>query len=110
MASTDSNAVSAMMDQNPYESPREPSGTKDSKPRSTVGGVIRLLCIVIGLMVAYALLDAFVVSMLTGGASASSHYFTPKKRQQPDESEVGSRDSVHRNLWLACAGSDKLTA
>ena len=109
MASTDDNAVSDMMDQNPYESPREPSGTKDSKSRSTVGGVIRLLCIVIGLMVAYALCDAFVVSMLTGGSSASPHFF-PKKRQQPDESEVGSRDSVHRNLWLACPGSDKLTA
>ena len=72
MARTDSSTVSAMMDQNPYEAPREPSGTKDSKPRSTAGGVIRLLCIVIGLMVAFALLDAFVVSMLsTGGGSAS---------------------------------------
>jgi hypothetical protein len=56
------------MDQNPYESPREcgasarmESGTNASSPRSTVGGVIRLLCIVFGLFVAFALWDAFVV-------------------------------------------------
>jgi len=50
------------MDQNPYESPsecgasaRRESGTNASGPRSS------LLCIVIGLIVAYALWDAFVV-------------------------------------------------
>jgi hypothetical protein len=49
---------------NPDESPRE-SGTRPNKPRSTLGGVIRLLCIFIGLFVAYALYDAFVVWVVT---------------------------------------------
>jgi len=60
------------MDQNPYESPtecrtiaRRECGTNASLPRSTLGGVIRLLCIVIGLFVAFALCDAFVVSVIT---------------------------------------------
>ena len=72
MARTDSNTVSALMGQNPYESPtecgtdaRRESGTNASSPRSTLGGVIRLLCIVIGLFVAYALCDAFVVWAIT---------------------------------------------
>jgi len=53
-----------MDDQNPYESPRE-SGIKAEKRRSTVGGVIRLLCIVTGLFVAFALWDAVVVWAIT---------------------------------------------
>ncbi len=47
--------------------PRE-SGPKPNRPRSTLSGVIRLLCIVIGLAVAYALWDAFVVSMMSTGS------------------------------------------
>ena len=48
------------MNQNPYESPRE-DGTQASKPIATVSGVIQLLMIVVGLFVAFALWDAFVV-------------------------------------------------
>src|SRR5262245_27175657 len=55
------------------------SGTKPNKPRSTLSGVIQLLLIVIGLMVAFALWDAFVVSMLTRGSNASPHYFATGK-------------------------------
>jgi len=53
------------MDQNPYESPREPTGTKASKPIATLGGVIRLLCIAIGLFVAIAVVDFIGMSICT---------------------------------------------
>ena len=42
-----------------------PDKTRPSKPRSTLGGVIQLLCIIIGLCVAFALWDAFVVWGIT---------------------------------------------
>ena len=48
------------MDQNPYEPPRE-DGIKPSKSRSTLGGVIRLFAIVVGIMVAIAFYDAFAM-------------------------------------------------
>jgi hypothetical protein len=53
------------MDQNPYESPRE-SVIKASKPRSTLSGVIQLLMIVVGLMVAIAVLDLIGMSISAG--------------------------------------------
>jgi hypothetical protein len=63
--------VAFIMDQNPYESPSAvvprmgEGGIESNKPRSTVGGVIRLFVIVVGIMVAIALCDAFVVWLLS---------------------------------------------
>jgi hypothetical protein len=55
-----------------YMRPNE-SGTKPqlSKPQSTLGGVIRLLMIVIGLFIAIAVIDFVSMSICSGGIGAS---------------------------------------
>ena len=49
------------------------SRTQPNKPRSTLGGVIQLLMIVVGLMVAIALWDAFAMSIGSRGAQPGVH-------------------------------------